>query len=223
MVGQMNVKGYVTKVNSEFISFHPDFSTSSMVMNLQSTGSYQIVSYSGISISTATSESVRSLNSFSNQTISFQSSIADNYSNDIWVQLNTLSYLNLVENNSYKIILNLPCSSSGSTSILYSTSIYNDILIPSWITFDSLTEELTMLTPYLSSTSETFQFYVNSSVSDVKNPLQTLIILQVNKWSVYNWKIWNSTDASICLVYNANTNTSNSETKTLEAVRNNLL
>ena len=47
--------------------------------------------------------------------------------------------LSAVENTITQTTLNLPCSSSGTTTISYSLSAYNGGTIPSWVSINSLT------------------------------------------------------------------------------------
>ena len=68
MVGQKSSKDYITKFKPEVLSFHPDFI--STTMTIQVSGSYDISSDSGISISSVTNEAVSdTTSSYSNLTV----------------------------------------------------------------------------------------------------------------------------------------------------------
>ena len=104
--------------------------------------------------------------------------------NFIYYQTNDQSIL-LVENNVYNETLDLPCSSSGSTSIIYSLSSYNGQVVPSWVSIDATTGNLTISSVDVSIDS-TFSFYINSAISSPANTIKKKISLSVRNWEAQN-------------------------------------
>ena len=203
MLVKNNNEGYVSKFASEFMLVHPDFISSSVTMTAQTTTSYIILSSSITALSSATTDAVSdSTSSYLNLNVFFQSNSVYTLNSDVWIQPISQSFLALVENNDYSLTLNLPCSLTGATSILYSPANSNGFEFHSWVILDASTKELKISTPSVISQSKTFQFYVNSTTIDASNPLQTLIILQVNKWNVNNCQKWSSSNTMSWSIFN---------------------
>ena len=97
---------------------------------------------------------------------------------------------------------NLSCSFSGSTSIDFSLSSYNGGNIPSFVSVNSATGVLTIAAPSVSS-STTYSFYIDSTVSGISEPVQKIINLTVKKCTVSNCKTCTVTDSSVCATCNS--------------------
>ena len=127
------------------ISAQSDFSsTSSIAMNVLSSGTEDFIFESSISINSPASIVV-SVGSYSNQTsaLYIQGSISIS---DVYFQTNDQSF-SVVENNIIKITPDLPWSSSGTTLISFSIANYNGDISPSWVSINSGTGELSVGAP----------------------------------------------------------------------------
>ena len=100
---------------------------------------------------------------------------------------------------------NLSCSFSESTSITFSLSSYNGAIIPSFVSIDSVTGVLTIAAPSVSS-STTFSFYIDSTVSGMSGPVQKIINLTVNKCTASNCLKCSATDSTVCTSCNSGSN-----------------
>ena len=92
----------------------------------------------------------------------------------------------------------LSCSLSVSTSMTFSLSSYNSAIIPSFVTIDSATGVLTIAAPSVSS-SMTYSFYIDSTISGMSSPVQKMINLTINKWTASNCQKCSSTDSTVCM------------------------
>ena len=169
----------------ESISAHPNFSAGSLTIDLISAGTDDISSDSNVSVSAIFNFAVTSA-SYTNITVTYVSGTI--YTSDVQVQSDD-QYMSLNSNSSYLITPNLTWSPSGSISITYSIGNYNSIAAPSWVSINSSTGELTILTPSLTSDTE-FDFYFVSTVSGVADPIQKAIKLTVLNWLAQNSKVW---------------------------------
>ena len=96
---------------------------------------------------------------------------------------------------------NLSCSYSGSTSIAYSLSSYNGATIPSFVSIDSATGVLTISAPSVSSSTNN-SFYIDSTISGLSGPVQSIVNLAVKKCTASNCKICTVSDSSVCATCN---------------------
>ena len=119
--------GYITEFSLELFTLHPDFITSTLTMNILTSGTDDIISESGMTISSITSESVSAI-SYSNQLMSLTV-------DDLYYQ-NLDQSVSASENYDMQIALNLSWSASSTSSILHSITEYNGNTIPSWISID---------------------------------------------------------------------------------------
>ena len=181
-----------------YIDEHPALTTSNFEMNALASGTDEIVDDSGIAISSSPSVDV-TFATYTNQSIEY--SKISSYISDVRYQLETQS-LSISENNQEKLILNLSCSSSGSTKISYSIASYNGVDIPSFVSVDSSTGILNIEAPSVSSSTE-YSFYINSSISGATNYIQKIVKLTVNKWTSSNCQKWKSNDSSIWSVWDS--------------------
>ena len=164
-------------------------------MNALSTGIEVISTQSGQAIASSGSPDVY-LPSYLSPTVTYSSL----FTFEVVYQINEQS-LSVVENNILKIIPDLTCSLSGSTTILYSINNYMSSIAPSWISINSDTGELTITPPTVNSNTE-YYFYVNSEISGISDPVQKLIKLTVQGCHVSNWLKCSSTSDSICSTCN---------------------
>ena len=186
-------EGYTTKFTLDLIEVHTDFTSASWTMDVLSAGTDDIVSLSGITISSSTVKSYSSL-APSTSPVTYILSLSD--SSDVYYQTNDQSIL-LVENNVYDETPDLPCSSIGLTSIIYSLSSYNGQVVPSWVLIDSITGHLTISAVDVSIDS-TFSFYINSEISSPANIVKKKITLSVRNWAVQNCIKCIANSNSIC-------------------------
>ena len=122
------------------------------------------------------------------------------YASDVVFQVIDES-INVAENISSQVTPTITYSISGTTAISY--SIVNYITpAPSWVTINSSTGVLNILTPDVSSDTE-FDFYINSAVTGIASPVQKLIKLTVLNWISLNWQKWISTSGSIWDIWNS--------------------
>ena len=97
---------------------------------------------------------------------------------------------------------NLSCSFLGSTSITFSLSSYNGAIIPSFVSINSVTGVLTIAAPSVSSSS-TYSFNIDSTVSGMSGPVQKIINLTVNKSAVSNSQICAASNCQKCSATNS--------------------
>ena len=146
-----------------------------------------LISESAIAISSVINDVVTIL-TYTNMTLTYSQSSTPNYTSDIYLQANDQSQ-DYIEEYSGFLSLELSCSTTGVTSIIYSISNYGSSTAPSWVTIDPSTGQLSISTPNV--TADTiFSFYVNSNITGVTNPVQKLVKLTVLDWAVANWLKW---------------------------------
>ena len=91
---------------------------------------------------------------------------------------------------------NLPCSSSGSSSLDYTLSQYNQEAIPSWITLDISTGLLNISAPSVTADTN-YRFYISTYTSGALTSLNNFITLYVLNWIDQNWQRWSNADVAI--------------------------
>ena len=116
--------------------------------------------------------------------LSIQNNLVSSTNSDAYFQVVTQAF-SISESTASTQTPNLSCSFSGSTSIIYSKSSYNGAIIPSFVSIDSATGVLTITSPSVSS-STTYSFYIDSTVSGMSEPVQKIINLTVKKCTVSN-------------------------------------
>lgn len=166
--------GFVTKFIATAIEAQTDFTTATLSFTLQPSGTNEILTDTAASISVATSESITSA-TYTNQSLTY--TVTASTTSDVRYQTND-EISSVVENTSVTITPSLPCSSSGSTAITYSLSAYNGGTLPSWVAIDTSTGVLTVTAPTVSASTQ-YDFYIDSTVAGVTNPVQKLIKLTV--------------------------------------------
>ena len=181
-VGRKNSKGYITKFYPESILAHTDYTKITMNMISYTPLSLSITSLIGVTISNVISESVTSVTN-NNETISYSNTTLSTSDTIFLVDSESLSY---IESYSTTVSVNLPCSSSGTTLITYSTGNYNGATPPAWVTINSSTGVMTINTPIITSASSDFSFYIYSSSGSFSNSVPKLVtITGKSKWVLY--------------------------------------
>ena len=120
---------------------------------------------------------------------------------DIKFQTNTQIF-SIIEQNKVTLELDLPCSSSGSTSISFSLSGYNRESVPSFVSIDSLTGILNVDTPSIAKSTQ-YSFYVDSTIIGAKGPVHKIIKLNILKCTASNCQKCSSTDTSAWAICNS--------------------
>ena len=124
----------------------------------------------------------------------------------------------------------MSCSISGFTSVTFSISNYFTAA-PAWVTIDPISGILSIEAPEVNADTN-YDFYINSAIVGISNPVQKLIKLTVINCSVINWKKCVSTSGStweVCnngydlttgtwVVQNTNTTSTNTTSETAQAL-----
>ena len=164
------------------ISAHPDFqTTATWTMNILSSGTEDIVADSGQTIGTVTTQTVSSP-AYTNQTVTYV--LGTSYTSDV-NYLTADQTISAMENSTTQILPDLPCSVAGSTSISFSIANYITSTVPSWVSIDSVSGNLSINAPEVSFDTE-HDFYINSAVSGVSTPIQKLIRLVITNCAAKN-------------------------------------
>ena len=171
----MSPNGYITKFMPQSIAAHTDFQViATWTMNALAVGIEEIVGESGQIIGTVSIQSVFS-QSYTIQPITFV--LVTSYTSDVNYLTKDQSFTVLGGTTS-KLNPDLPCSLSGSTSISYSLTNYLGVTVPTWITVNSSSGELTVVA-LQTSTNKEYYFYLSSLVSGISQPIQKLIKITV--------------------------------------------
>ena len=192
MVGGHATNAYVTKFMVQAKVAHPDFSDAAWTMDLLTSGTDNIIVDSGQTIGSITSQTV-SPQSYTNQSVTYVSGTS--YTSTINFMTSDLS-ISVVENNTVLKTPDLPWLLSGSTPISFGLSNYFGSTVPSWITIDPSSGDLTIIAPSVSIDTE-FDFYIDSNVSGVTGSIQKLIKLTILDWVSSNWNRCSSTSNTI--------------------------
>ena len=163
-------------------------------MDQLTSGTDDITSETGLTIASATTLAMTSP-SYSTMAVTYnQVSYIE-----VYYQTSDQS-LSLIENNNLIVTPDLTCSPSGVTSIAYSLGSYNGATVPSWVSINSSSGQLTVTAPYVDSDTE-YDFYINSSITGVSTVYQKIIKLTVKNWKVTMWLKCKSTDVNIWELY----------------------
>ena len=168
-------------------------------MNLLPSGTEDIVADSGQTIGSVTTQTVGTPSpAYTILTVTYVPGTS--YTSDINIQINDQS-ISVIESNISQKTPDLSCSISGTTSIIFSISNYITS-IPSWISIDSTSGVLNITAPEVNFDTE-YDFYINSLISGVSNPVLKLIKLTIINCAPSNWQKWISTNKSIWEVWNS--------------------
>ena len=181
---------------AQSLPFHPDFQTmSSMVMNVLSSGTEDITLDSTQTIGAVFTQAVSSI-PYSSQTVSYTQGTS--YTSDVNYQTNNQS-VSVLESIKTQVNLDLPCSISGATPILFSTASYITSVVPSWVIIDSISGILSIESPEVTSDTE-YDFYITSSISGISKPVQKLVKLTILNCSPSNCQKCKNTNSKTCEV-----------------------
>ena len=198
IVAFVSLSAYMTKFMLSSLPAHPDFTTSTFLLNQLATGTENVIFESNIPLNGATTESVSTMTVYFNLVVAY--TIAPSYTSDVYFGSNDESYT-ILENSSMNVTPNLPCSSSGTTVIIFSFGSYNGIPTPSWVSINSSNGELAINSPEVSADTDVY-FYVNSKITGIVDFVQTAIKLTVKDWPVQNWLKCQSIGSSVWLQWN---------------------
>ena len=159
-------------------------------MDAQSSATMQIILEGGLQATSPSVSSYSIISSYTNQTVTYNS--LPNYSStsDVWYQTDNLN-IKIVEKYNISVTPDLPCSTSGSTSIVFSIANYNGETAPSWVTINSASGVLLLSAPSVSSNTD-FQFYIDSTITGVASVIHKVVKVSVVKCAVANWTTWAS-------------------------------
>ena len=169
-----------------------------------SAGTDDIVSQSGVTIATPNAAFTPPAGTYVNQAATYI--LVSSSSSDAYLQIATQSF-SVSESTTSTQTPNLSCSFSGSTSITFSLSSYNGGVVPSFVSIDSATGVLSISAPSVSS-STTYSFNIDSTISGMSGPVQKIINLTVNKCTPSNCQVCTVTDSTICTTCNSGYNLS---------------
>ena len=198
--GHVNPQGYTSKFMIQSVFAHPDFqTTATWTMNALSSGIDDILLETDKTIGSVFTRTVSTPSPmYSNVTVSYVP-----YTN----RTSDVSYLTASQAYTYpktisiKITPSLPWSILGSTSISFTLTSYNGNSIPSWVTINSSTGELTITTPNPASNTD-FPFYISSTISGVSSSINKLITISVVEWTVSFWQVCQTSDPSVWVTCN---------------------
>ena len=197
VAGRMNSGydlGYITRFPLEAIAAHPDFQTLIVwTMDLLSSGTENINTETLQSIGSATTQTV-TITVDTDQGLVYVP--LSPYTSEVYFQASSQSYA-YNKNVNVQISPDVSCSSTGSTTISFSLTVYNGNAVPSWVSVDSVSGALTMATPNLSVNTD-FPFYLSATLSGFSNPVNKLITITVQgACSASNCQICSTTDSSV--------------------------
>ena len=155
-------------------------------MDVLPSGSYDVVTETGMPALASPLSSSFSQIAYPNQSYIFIS----NYATDVYYLTDSQS-LSVIEKTSSKVLPDLSCSLSNSTSIVFSLGSYNNENAPSWITVDANTGFLTINSPEVDQDTS-YSFYMNAVITSVSQQIQKPI-----KLTVMNWTTWGSQTAKV--------------------------
>ena len=99
---------------------------------------------------------------------------------------------------SFESIINTLCSTDGSTSISYELVANGNDTLPTWVSFDQSSFELSGTSPELNATTE-YKLILESRPSGSQNAFQTNITINVTyEWEVSNWYYCYSDNPNSC-------------------------
>ena len=138
IIGNLGANIFLSKLNPAILSSDSDIvsSTSSMVEGSSlypiSSGSTPTLTQSSIALSTASSLTL----------MSFNLEIYSLQGEDISVNWNSISSMSLLPNTTTSLDIDLSCSVSGASSIVYSLGASSSSSVPSWVTLDAANRKL---------------------------------------------------------------------------------
>ena len=159
-----------------------------------SAGSEDISAQSGITIDAVEASFTPAAGTYSKQTATY--SLISSTKSDVYYQLADQS-ISVIESSTSSSTPDLPCSSSGSTTITYTTADFGSTTAPSWISINSNTGTLSITSPVVNADTE-YNFYINSVITGSPGPSQKKIKLTVINCGVLNCQTCSTSSNSIC-------------------------
>ena len=167
MTGALSNNGIMMKFNPSMIDSLTNFIPATWTMNVLASGTDDITSTTSFALASLS-------NSVSNPTYTNQS-LTYNLVTTYSVITQTLDQLYSISENLFtQITPDLTCSALGSTSISFTISNYMSSAAPAWVVIDSSTGMLNVTAPTVSADTE-FDFYIESNISGVSQPIKKLI------------------------------------------------
>ena len=190
----MSYYGYTTRFFPLSIEYHSHFSSTSVAFT---STVLSVVSQSGVTINSQVSEVVTLPNTYSNQSVTYVLVSSVSSTLDVYFQISTQSFT--VTENTYKEITpDLPCSSTGATSISFALASYNGGQVPSFVSIDTSSGMLKITAPQIIS-AISYSFYISSSIAGYPNQVLKLINLSVVKCTATNCNKWDPDSSSTCV------------------------
>ena len=191
--------GYTAKFFPQSIILISDFSSVAWSITALSAGTDDIVAQSGITIAAPDVSFTPAIVTYTNQSVTYN--FVTSTISDVYLQINAQAF-SVSESTTSTQAPDLSCSSSGSTSIVFSLNSYNSAIVPSFVSINSTTGVLSISAPSVSS-STNYSFYITSTISGISSPVQKIINLTVKKCTVINCQICTIIDSSICATCNS--------------------
>ena len=181
-----------------------DFLSVGWSITALSAGTDNIIAQSGITIASPDASFTPAAGTYTNQSVTYNFVIST--TSDVYLQINAQAF-SVSESTTSTQVPDLSCSSSGSTSIVFSLNSYNSAIVPSFVSINSTTGVLSISAPSVSS-SINYSFYITSTISGISSPVQKIINLTVKKCTVINCQICTISDSSVCAICNLGFNLS---------------
>ena len=169
MTGTLSNNGYIVKYNPSMFDSLTNFNPATLTMNVLLSGTEDITPTTILAL-TSSSQTV-SNPSYTNQTLTYNQ--VSTHTSDVISQTLNQSY-SIDENLFTQVTPDLTCSALGSTSISFTISNYMSSTAPAWVVIDSSTGVLNVTAPIVSADTE-FDFYIDSTIAGVSQPIKKLI------------------------------------------------
>ena len=180
------------------VNYHPSFSSSSLSLVPLPDGTNDIAPDISVSISSIIGDTI-TITSTPNVAVTYFVVLGSTYISDVSFQTNDQT-ISVSENSITQLLPDLPCSSSGSTSIVYSLVSYSGAIVPSWIAIDSASGLLNISAPEVSADTSNY-FYIKSVITGSSDPLLNLVKLTILNCVAQNWEKWSNQGAAICSLW----------------------
>ena len=193
--GAKSSNGYMFRFILQAMNDVTVLAASAITINALSAGTNDIVTETGVTL-TAASTSTTSIPTFATKSITYN--LVSSTKSDVYYQLADQS-ISVIESSTSSSTPDLPCSSSGSTTITYTTGNYGSTAVPSWVSINSNTGALSILTPVVNTDTE-YNFYINSVITGSPGPSQKKIKLTVMNCAISNCETCTASSVSICQI-----------------------
>ena len=163
-------------------------------MTVLATGTDEFISEFGVTIPAVEASFTPGGMSYSNQTVTYE--FLSSTTSDVYYQLADQS-ISVIESSTSSLTPDLPCSSSGSTTITYTTANYGSTTVPSWVSINSNTGALSITSTVVDADTE-YNFYINSAITGSSDLYQKKVKLIVINCSVLNCQTCTTSSGSTC-------------------------